>query len=166
MGKLSLALAVARLALGDISAANDVALSFTQEALQLTSNGLQGMSAVLDYREEQQRRLSAHAPQLTAVRSAMTTATPVPSPRTLELTTVIHGKSEMYESARQEKVAQAARRDRQFLVLPFDRTASVWPYKFVMGEWYDSVPPALVGAAPGVAFRNSATLGSRIIKAS
>ena len=70
-----------------------------------------------------------------------------------------------YESARQEKVAQAARRDRQFLVLPFDRTASVWPYKFVMGEWYDSVPPALVGAAPGVAFRNSATLGSRIIKA-
>jgi hypothetical protein len=69
------------------------------------------------------------------------------------------------ESARQGQAAQAARRSRQYLVLPFDRTASVWPYKFVMREWYDSVPYAHVGAAPGVAFRNSATLGSRVIRA-
>ena len=70
-----------------------------------------------------------------------------------------------FESARQGQAAQAARRSRQYLVLPFDRTASVWPYKFVMREWYDSVPYAHVGAAPGVAFRNSATLGSRVIRA-
>ena len=70
-----------------------------------------------------------------------------------------------FESARQGQAAQAARRSRQYLVLPFDRTASVWPYKFVMREWYDSVPYAHVGAAPGVAFKNSATLGSRVIRA-
>ena len=61
-------------------------------------------------------------------------------------------------------MAQAARSDRQYLVLPFDRTASVWPSKFVIGEWYLNVPLPLVGAAPGVAFKNSATLGCRIIK--
>ena len=70
-----------------------------------------------------------------------------------------------FESARQGQAAQATRRSRQYLVLPFDRTASVWPYKFVMREWYDSVPYAHVGAAPGVAFKNSATLGSRVIRA-
>ena len=41
----------------------------------------------------------------------------------------------------------------------------MWPYKFVMREWYGSVPYAHVGAAPGVAFKNSATLGSRVIRA-
>ena len=41
-----------------------------------------------------------------------------------------------FESARQEQVAQAVRQDRQYLVLPFDRTASVWPHKFVIREWY------------------------------
>ncbi len=70
-----------------------------------------------------------------------------------------------FESARQEQVAQAVRQDRQYLVLPFDRTASVWPHKFVIREWYSSVPHALVGDAPGVAFKNSRTLGSRVIRA-
>ena len=69
------------------------------------------------------------------------------------------------EAARHEQGTQAARRSRQFMVLPFDRTASVWPYRSVLREWYESVPPSLVSAAPGVAFRRSATLGSRIIRA-
>ena len=35
----------------------------------------------------------------------------------------------------------------------------------VLQEWYESVPRSLVSAAPGVAFRRSATLGSRIVRA-
>lgn len=69
------------------------------------------------------------------------------------------------EAARHGQVAQAARQSRQFMVLPFDRTASVWPHRSVLREWYESVPCSLVSAAPGVAFRRSATLGSRIIRA-
>ena len=41
----------------------------------------------------------------------------------------------------------------------------MWPHRSVLREWYESVPRSLVGAAPGVAFRRSATLGSRIIRA-
>ena len=70
-----------------------------------------------------------------------------------------------FEVARREEVAQPARCSRQYLVVPYDRTASVWPYRSMLQEWYDSVPRTLVGAAPGVAFRRSATLGSRVVKA-
>ena len=70
-----------------------------------------------------------------------------------------------FEVARRDEVAQPARCSRQYLVVPYDRTASVWPYRSVLQEWYDSVPRTLVGAAPGVAFRRSATLGSRVVKA-
>ena len=69
------------------------------------------------------------------------------------------------EAARHGQDARAARPSRQFMVLPFDRTASVWPYRSVLQEWYESVPRSLVSAAPGVAFRRSATLGSRIVRA-
>jgi hypothetical protein len=69
-----------------------------------------------------------------------------------------------FEVARQGQ-AHIARCSRQYMVLPFDRTASVWPYRSVIQEWYESVPCALVGAAPGVAFKRSATLGSRIVRA-
>ena len=70
-----------------------------------------------------------------------------------------------FEVARHDEVSQTARCSRQYLVLPFDRTASVWPYRSVLQQWYESVPRELVGARPGVAFRRSATLGSRVIKA-
>ena len=70
-----------------------------------------------------------------------------------------------HEAARQVQASPTARRSRQFMVLPFDRAASVWPHRSVLREWYESVPSALVGAAPGVAFRRSATLGSHIVRA-
>ena len=51
------------------------------------------------------------------------------------------------------------------LTLALRQNSQCVAFKFMIGEWYLNVPPALVGAAPGVAFKNSATLGSRIIQA-
>jgi hypothetical protein len=70
-----------------------------------------------------------------------------------------------FEAARHERGPQAARPSRQYMVLPFDRTASVWPHRSVVRDWYESVPCSLVGGAPGVAFTRSATLGSHVVRA-
>lgn len=53
----------------------------------------------------------------------------------------------------------------QYMVIPFNRAASIWPYRQIIRDWHASISKDFFQAAPAVAFSTRASLGRMVIKA-
>ena len=53
----------------------------------------------------------------------------------------------------------------QYMVMPFNRAASIWPYRQIIRDWHASISKDFFKTAPAVAFSTSASLGRMVIRA-
>lgn len=68
-----------------------------------------------------------------------------------------------YESAGQSK--DTSTQALPFLVLPYNRASSIWPYRQLIHDWHSDISRDFFKSAPRVAFSTTQSLGQRLVRA-
>ena len=70
-----------------------------------------------------------------------------------------------FESSRFEHPTNDKPSATQYMVIPFTRAASIWPYRQIVRDWHASISKDFFHTAPALAFSTRPSLGSMVIKA-